>query len=207
MNRFHRFTALASVLALAGSLSAGPQSFDFKDPKGVNNVQFHLDAPLESISGQGTGISGTVAFDAAKPAATTGRIVLATASLTVGNPTMLEHLQGANWLDAAKHPEIVFELKRLDQVVANNGVVKGEATGVLTLKGVSKEVTVPVTISHLPGKLGARLNQPDLKGDLLVVRAQFAINRSDFGIQPGQYADKVSERIDLTLSLAGGAAQ
>lgn len=207
MNRFHRFTALASVLALAGSLSAGPQSFDFKDPKGVNNVQFHLDAPLESISGQGTGISGTVAFDAAKPAATTGRIVLATASLTVGNPTMLEHLQGTNWLDAAKHPEIVFELKRLDQVVANNGVVKGEATGVLTLKGVSKEVTVPVTISHLPGKLGARLNQPDLKGDLLVVRAQFAINRSDFGIQPGQYADKVSERIDLTLSLAGGAAQ
>ncbi|HQF38992.1 MAG TPA: YceI family protein [Opitutaceae bacterium] len=207
MNRFHRFTALASVLALAGSLSAGPQSFDFKDPKGVNNVQFHLDAPLESISGQGTGISGTVAFDAARPAATTGRIVLATASLTVGNPTMLEHLQGANWLDAAKHPEILFELKRLDQVVANNGVVKGEATGVLTLKGVSKEVTVPVTISHLPGKLGARLNQPDLKGDLLVVRAQFAINRSDFGIQPGQYADKVSERIDLTLSLAGGAAQ
>lgn len=207
MNRFHRFAALASVLALAGSLSAAPQSFDFKDPKGVNNVQFHLDAPLESISGQGTGISGTVAFDAARPEATTGRIVLATASLTVGNPTMLEHLQGANWLDAAKHPEIVFELKRLDQVVANNGVVKGEATGVLTLKGVSKEVTVPVTISHLPGKLGARLNQPDLKGDLLVVRAQFAINRSDFGIQPGQYADKVSERIDLTLSLAGGAAQ
>lgn len=207
MNRFHRFVALASVLALAGSLSAAPQSFDFKDPKGVNNVQFHLDAPLESISGQGTGISGTVAFDAAKPAATTGRIVLATASLTVGNPTMLEHLQGANWLDAAKHPEIVFELTRLDQVVANNGVVKGEATGVLTLKGVSKEVTVPVTISHLPGKLGARLNQPDLKGDLIVVRAQFAINRSDFGIQPGQYADKVSERIDLTLSLAGGAAQ
>ena len=207
MNRFHRFAALAFVLALAGSLSAAPQSFDFKDPKGVNNVQFHLDAPLESISGQGTGISGAVAFDAAKPEATTGRIVLATASLTVGNPTMLEHLQGANWLDAAQFPEIVFEVKRLDQVVANNGSVKGEATGVLTLKGVSKEVTVPVTLSHLPGKLGARLNQPDLKGDLLVVRAQFAINRSDFGIQPGQYADKVSERIDLTLSLAGGAAQ
>ena len=207
MNRFHRFAALASVLALAISLSAAPQTFDFKDPKGVNNVQFHLDAPLEYISGQGTGISGSVVFDAAKPEVTTGRIVLTTASLTVGNPTMLEHLQGANWLDAAKHPEILFELKRLDQVAATNGVVKGEATGVLTLKGVSKEVTVPVTISHLPGKLGARLNQPDLKGDLLVVRAQFAINRSDFGIQPGQYADKVSERIDLTLSLAGGAAQ
>ncbi len=207
MNRFHRLAALASVLALAGSLSAAPQTFDFKDPKGVNNVQFHLDAPLESISGQGTGISGAVAFDPAKPEATTGRIVLTTGSLTVGNPTMLEHMQGANWLDAAKFPEIVFEVKRLDQVVANSGTVKGEATGVLTLKGVSKEVTVPVTISHLPGKLGARLNQPDLKGDLLVVRAQFAINRSDFGIQPGQYADKVSERIDLTLSLAGGAAQ
>lgn len=36
--------------------SASPHSYDFKDSKGVNNVQFSLDAPLESIAGTDTGI-------------------------------------------------------------------------------------------------------------------------------------------------------
>lgn len=205
MTTRHRLTLLALALTATGAFAA-PKVFDFKDPKGVNNVQFHLDAPLESISGQGTGVTGSVSFDPAVPEATTGRIVLAASSLTVGNPTMLEHLQGTNWLDVAKFPEIVFEVKALRHAVGNAGTVKGDVTGVLTLKGVSKEITVPVTITHLPDKLGARLNKPDLKGDLLVIRAQFAINRSDFGVQAGQYTDKVSDRIDLTLSVAGAAA-
>ncbi|HLP07143.1 MAG TPA: YceI family protein [Opitutaceae bacterium] len=207
MTAIHRSAAL--LLALVGSAAfAAPQTFDFKDPKGVNNVQFHLDAPLESISGQGTGISGKVIFDPAAPEATTGRIVLATSSLTVGNSTMLEHLHGTNWLDVAKYPEITFEAKKLGHVSSSSGGgLKAEVTGVLTVKGTSKEVTVPVTITHLPGKLGARINQPNVKGDLLVLRAQFAISRTDFGIQAGQYADHVSDEIQLTLSLAGASAQ
>lgn len=198
---------LASLsLGLASALSAGPLSFDFKDPKGVNNVQFHLDAPLESISGQGTGVTGSVSFDPAAPEATHGTINLATDSLTVGNPTMMEHMHGANWLDVAKYPEITFQVHALEHVQQNGAALKAQARGSLTLKGVAREVTVPVSISHLPGKLGARVNKPELKGDLLVVRAQFSINRSDFGIQAGQYTDKVSEEIQLTLALAGSAA-
>jgi len=201
----HLLIAVFAAFATAATAGAAPLAFDFKDPKGVNNVQFHLDAPLESISGQGTGLSGTVSFDSAAPEATTGRIVLAAASLTVGNPTMLEHLHSANWLDVAQFPEIVFEAKSVRGAVASGNSVKAEATGVLTVKGVSREIVVPVTFTYLPGKLGARLGQPDLKGDLLVLRAQFSIKRSDFGIQAGQYTDKVSEEIQLTLSLAGAA--
>ena len=205
MTTIHRLLTTALALA-AASVFAAPLTFDFKDPKGVNNVQFHLDAPLESISGQGTGIVGTVSFDPAAPSTLTGRIVLSTTSLTVGNPTMKEHLHSAGWLDVGQFPEIVFEAKSFAKVVTAGGTTKGEVTGTLTVKGITKEVTVPVTITHLPGKLGARLNKPDLKGDLLVLRAQFAINRSDYGIQAGEHTDKVSDRIELTLSLAGGAA-
>jgi len=42
-------------------------------------------------------------------------------------------------------------------------------------------------------------------GDLLVVRSNFTINRSDFGIQAGENTEKVSEEIAITLSLAGAA--
>ena len=90
---------LIPLLSLATAVYAAPQSFDFKDPKGVNNAVFKLDAPLESINGSANGISGTVSFDPENPAATTGKIVVATASLTVPNPMQKEHLHSANWLD------------------------------------------------------------------------------------------------------------
>jgi polyisoprenoid-binding protein YceI len=38
-----------------------------------------------------------------------------------------------------------------------------------------------------------------------VLRSNFTIKRSDFGINPGAPADKVSNDIDLTLSIAGAA--
>ena len=80
----HNKTKLCFLLALAclGSAAlAAPEAFDFKDPKGVNNAAFKLDAPLEAVNGNATGISGTVTFDPADPAATQGKIVVASSSL------------------------------------------------------------------------------------------------------------------------------
>ncbi len=197
---------IATGLGLAAlAAHAAPQSFDFKDPKGVNNVQFKLDAPLESVTGTGTGISGVISFDPENPGAASGRIVLSTASLAVGNPLMKEHLQSDQWLDVAKHPEIVFEASELKNVRTQGAQTTAEVVGKLTVKGVTKDVTVPVTFTYLPDKLGARLNDPKLKGDLLVLRATFEINRSEFGIKPGEMTDKVADSISLSLSIAGAA--
>lgn len=196
---------LLALAASAGIASAAPLAFDFKDPKGVNNVQFKLDAPLESITGTATGISGTVTFNPAAPAATSGRIVLDAASLTVGNPVMGEHLRSDQWLDVARHPTIVFEAVALKNVRTQGAQILADVTGRLTVKGVTRDITAPVTLTHLPDKLGARVNDPKVKGDLLVLRTNFAINRSEFGIKAGQVTDKVAETIELSLSIAGAA--
>ncbi len=184
---------------------AAPQTFDFKDPKGVNHVQFKLDAPLESITGTGTGVSGSVAFDPANPTTTRGRIVLDAASLTVGNPLMGEHLRSDQWLDVAQYPEIVFEAVGLENVRAQGTQLTADVQGKLTVKGVTKVIRVPVSFTHLADKLGARVGDPKVKGDLLVLRANFAINRGDFDIKPGELTDKVAEIIHLSLSIAGSA--
>lgn len=191
--------------ATAFALQAAPRTFDFKDPKGVNNVQFKLDAPLESITGTATGISGSVTFDLAQPEATSGRIVLEAASLTVGNPMMGEHLRSDGWLDVAKHPTIVFEAVSLSNVRTQGTQVVADVAGKLTVKGVTKAVTAPVTLTFLADKLGARVGDPKVKGDLLVLRTNFAINRSDFGIKAGEMTDKVSDTINLSLSIAGAS--
>src|SRR5580704_4439142 len=104
---------LIPLLCLATAAYAAPQSFDFKDPKGINNVGVKLDAPLESINGSASGISGTVSYDPENPGATTGKIVVASESLTVPNPMQKEHLHSDKWLDVAKFPEITFEAKSL----------------------------------------------------------------------------------------------
>jgi polyisoprenoid-binding protein YceI len=197
-----KLTILA-FMALTGAALAAPQTFDFKDPKGINNAGFKLDAPLEAINGNASGVSGTVTFDAENPGATKGKIIVATASLMLPNPMQKQHMLSDKWLDATKFPEITFESKEFKNVQTAGDTTTADVTGTFTLKGVSKELTAPVKLTHLKDKLGERV--PNQKGDLLVIRANFTIKRSDFNIMPGQFEDKVSDAIELTLSIAGAS--
>lgn len=202
--KLNSILAAAALVALSAGVSAAPIVFDFKDPKGVNNAVFLLDAPLESINGTATGVSGTVNFDPANPAAITGRIIVDAKSLHVPNPVMKEHLHGAQWLNSEAHPEISFEAVRAANVKTDGDRVTADVTGRFTLRGMTRDITVPVTFTYLKDRLGARSNG-QMQGDLLVIRSNFTIKRADFGINPGAPQDKVSDEIQLTLSLAGMA--
>jgi len=198
-----KLLTLAALTAVVGSALAAPQTFDFKDPKGVNTALFHLDAPLESVNGSANGITGSVAYDSEKPGDTKGKIIVTTASLTVPNAMMNGHLHSDKWLDAAKYPELSFEVKELKNVKTSGDVTTADAVGTFACKDVSKELTIPVKLSYLKGKLESRV--PNMKGDLLVIRSNFKIKRSEFNINPGQYEEKVSDEIELTLAIAGAS--
>lgn len=192
-----------ALAAFAGLAAATPQSFDFKDPKGVNNAGYKLDAPLEAIIGSASGVSGTVEFDAENPGATKGKIFIATDSLTVPNPMMKEHLHGPMWMNTAMYKEITFEVRSLENVKTDGNLTTADAVGDFSAHGVTKKMSVPVKITYLKDKLGQRV--PKLEGDLLVIRSAFKIKRSDYGINPGAPEDKVSDEIEITLSIAGAA--
>jgi polyisoprenoid-binding protein YceI len=198
-------TLLAWALALTaapGVSCADPIQFDFKDPKKVNNVVFLLDAPLESINGTATGVSGTVSFDPAKPGATTGKIVLATSSLHVDNPVMKDHMLGKKWMHVSKFPTIEFVAEKLTKTKTSGTTTTATAAGKLTVRGVTRKVIVPVRLTFLKGLLAKRNR---VTGDLLVLRADFTIKRSDYGINAGNNEEKVSDEIELKLRVAGAA--
>ena len=195
--------AWALILSVTpGVLSADSIKFDFRDSKKVNNVVFLMDAPLESINGTATGVSGTVSFDPAKPAATTGNIVLATSSLHVDNPVMKKHMLDEGWMHVSKFPTIEFVAGKMTNVKTSGTNITGTIAGKLTVKGVTKKVSVPVRLTYLKGMLIKRNRVP---GDLLVLRSDFTIKRSDYGINAGNNEEKVSDEIELKLRVAGAA--
>jgi len=196
--------ATAATVALLLPAHAAPLTFDFKDPKGVNNVVFQLDAPLESINGTASGVSGTVTLDPEKPGEAKGTIVVATDSLVVPNPIMKGYMLGEKWLNAARNPEISFAITKISNIRKEGDQGEAKVTGTFTLNGVSKDLTVDARVTYLPGKLAER-SPEKTPGDLLVIRSKFEIKRSDFGIKPGEATDKVADEIAISLSIAGAA--
>jgi len=204
INKFAKWMLCAGLAAAAGTVEAGPIEFDFKDPKKVNNALFLLDAPLESISGTATGISGKITFDPAKPASTKGKITLDAKTLHVDNPVMREHMLDKGWMDVAKHPKIEFVAEKFTNVKTTGTKTEAKIVGKFTVKGVTKKITVPVTLTYLKGMLAKRNRVP---GDLLVLRSDFTIKRSDYNIKPGDNEEKVSDEIEIKLRVAGAAPQ
>ena len=193
------------VVAIFWEARAENLSFDFKDPRGVSNVAFSLDAPLESINGTAKGIAGTVIVDLDDLSTAKGKVVIATKSLVVPNPLMRMHLLSKDWLNARSNPEISFEITKVGRVTKTGAhASEVEVTGAFTLNQVTKEVVTKADVVYLPGKLGETTNNK-IQGDLLVVRSNFKIRRSDFRIRPGEFLDKVSDEISLSVNLIGSA--
>ena len=120
---------------------------------------------------------------------------------------MLDHLKGSKWLDVSTHKNIAFEAESLSNLKNVGQALVADVTGTFTMKGIAKKITVPVEFMFLKDKLGARMGKNDLKGDLLVVRSDFSVNRSDFNIMAGKKEDKVSNKIEISLRVVGASSK
>ncbi len=131
--------------------------------------------------------TGTVVLD---KAARTGAvdIVIDTKSVDTGYATFNEHIQGEDFLDTAKYPTATFKSTR----VVFDGDKPAKVEGNLTLKGVTKPVTLTVTdFKAAP--------HPMLKKDAIGANAWTMVKRSEFNA--GKYAPNVGDdvRIDVAI--------
>lgn len=193
-----------SVMAVAPVVAA-PAEFDFKDPKGVNSISITLDSLLEPIVGIASGITGKLTFDPANPTATTGEITAEAKNLQFANKGMQDTLHGPDWLDVAKNPKIAFKFKKVtDAKSGGEGVTEMTVVGDMTCHGITKEITVPVKATFLPGKLSERGGKAE--GDILVLRSNFNIKRADFGLKPEMTDNKVvANEIQIRVAITGSS--
>lgn len=191
------------VLGLVALHSSPALTFDMKDPKGVSGLTIDINGKLEPVHGFANDISGNVVFDPADPKATTGKIVVGLKSLYVGSQPMTDSMHQDWCLDIAKFPTAEFELTKVTDAKTKDGETKFTAVGEFRLHGVSKEMKVSGTATHLPGMIKTRGGMEGVQGDLFVVRTQFQFKRSDFKIAPGLSNDLIGDEVTVKLSSVG----
>jgi Uncharacterized conserved protein len=130
---------------------------------------------------------------------TTGKIVLDrqaktgsvdvtvdTTSVNTGSSLFNEHIQGTDFLDTAHYPTMTFSSNKLH--FEDDNLVSVEGT--LTLKGISKPVTLTVTSFQC-------MPHPMLKKDACGANATTILKRTDFNM--GKYAPNVGDEVTVTI--------
>ena len=196
---------LAVLAVTAWSAHAQTVTYDFQDPKGVNSIALLLDSKLEPSVGFASQISGYITIDPLSREIQDGEIRLPATGVTMSNKTMTKVLHSNEWLYAEKYPDIVFKFRRVISVSsATPALHEMTVEGDLTLKGVTRKISVPISITFLPGQLRMRNQKTD--GDLLILRASFYIQRKDFNIKPDMPATIVADKIKLDVNVAAQAS-
>jgi len=109
-------------------------------------------------------------------------------------------MHGNDWLDVQKFPTINFTLNKLKDIKQEGINYHANAHGKMKIRNVTLNMEIPVKITFLKGMLEKRNR---VKGDLLIIRSKFSVNRDDFNIQAGQKLEKVANQIVISLNVAG----
>lgn len=148
---------------------------------------------IANVGGEFNSVSGTVDFDEAKPDQSRIDASIDANSLHTGDPQRDGHIKGADFFDVAQFPAITFRSTK----VAAAGSGSYTVTGDLTLRGVTKPVTLKVE------GVSPEVTDPwSLQRRGLTATTTF--NRKDFGMgwnAPAGGGVMLSENVEITLDL------
>lgn len=141
------------------------------------------------VRGRFTDVAGQVTISE-DPNASSIEVTLGTSSITTGHDDRDGHLKSGDFFDVENHPAITFRSTRVEWK-GNEGTVTGD----LTVRGVSKPVTLDV-------ELGGVVTDP-WGGTRAAFSAKGEVNREDWGLTWNMPLEKggllVSKNIDFEI--------
>jgi len=183
--------ALVLSAAAAAPALAAPETFVLDSSHSFPRFSYNHFGYSQQLS-RFDKTTGKVVLD---KAAKTGSVdvVIDIKSVNTGFPLFNEHMQGEDFLDSAKHPTATFKSTK----VVFEGDKPVSVDGNLTIKGVTKPVTLTVTSFQA-------MPHPMLKKDAIGANAYTVIKRSEFNA--GKYSPYVGDevRIDIALEAIKG---
>lgn len=190
---------------LAFALAAGfvpPAAADtFKLDRAHSSVTFKVRHLMANAGGEFDDFDATIELDPKAPEKSAVRFAVKAASIDTDNASRDEHLRSADFFDVAQHPEITFASTGIKPIGGN----RYEVSGKLTIRGVTRDVTIPVSYlgtAAMGGKTKAGFE------------AAFTVDRKDYGIvwnralDNGGYvlSDEVRVEVDIEADQVPAAA-
>jgi len=178
-----RALCAAAVFAIAGLASAAEPMAKLVPGQGhIGFVSKQMGVPVE---GQFKTFDAQIAFDPHKPEGGTVALQIDLASATLGVPQSDAELPKAPWFDTARFPKAGFQSRTIKAL----GDGRFEVAGKLTIKGITQELVVPVTLTQSYGQT--------------VATGSFTIQRLAFKIGEGEWTDTsmVSDEVQVRFKL------
>jgi polyisoprenoid-binding protein YceI len=161
--------------------------------KAHSNIYFDVRHTYATVRGKFEDFSGTLQFDPENM--TMGRVEfeVKTKSINTGISKRDNHLRSEEFFAVNQYPSMTFQSTRVKQKQGNQYILVGN----LTIKGKTKEVTLPFTY------FGTREN-PLEKGKMVAgFETRFSIDRLEYQVGPGKYAEMgvISKNVDILVTL------
>lgn len=135
---------------------------------------------------------GQITFDSNDYSSFSASATIDAASIDTKNDGRDKHLRSDDFFGVETYPEITFMGTSLEK--KGSGAV---LTGKLTMKGVTRTVSIPVEIS-------GPVNSP-FGGEVIAIRGEFQLNRQDYGITWSKSMDNgglvVADKVDIIIEL------
>jgi polyisoprenoid-binding protein YceI len=186
-------TSTTTTTASTGALAdlTGSYTIDASHSR-IGFVARH--AMVTKVRGSFNEFEGTAVLDGANPAASTAQVTIQAASIDTRQAQRDEHLRSNDFLAMEQFPTITF----VSTAVEQTGDAQFDLTGELTIKGITKPVTIPFSYE------GAAT---DPYNNLRVgFEGSVVIKRSDYGVSFNAALETggvlISEKITLEFEIS-----
>jgi polyisoprenoid-binding protein YceI len=143
-------------------------------------INFYSKAPMEDITADNNQVLSIVDAGKGKMA-----ISILMKSFLFEKALMQEHFN-ENYVESDKYPKATFKGDILGFYSVNETTSKKQVKGVLTIHGVSKEITIEANMTK--------------KDDIFLVEGDFMVNLEDFKVKiPAIVAKKIAKEIKVTF--------
>jgi polyisoprenoid-binding protein YceI len=157
-----------------------------------SGVSFTIRHFVSNVPGRFKDFDGAIKYDPQNPAASSVNFTIQAASIDTDNGDRDNHLRGADFFDVEKFPTLTFSSTSVKAVDADTL----EVTGEMTMKGVTKKVTVPVEL------LGS-VKTP--RGEKAGFETAFKLDRKEYGITWNRALDTggaiLGDDVKVTISV------
>jgi polyisoprenoid-binding protein YceI len=147
-----------------------------------SNVKIRIKNLGSNVTGTFSGLEGNIHFNASDPSNASFRIAIDANTVNTGINARDNHLRKEEYFNVAQYPKISFVSRR----ITNSGK-PGEylLTGDLTIKGTTKEISFPFTVTS--------------KNDGLLFSGECKLNRRDFKV--GGSSVVMSDNVLVSLNI------